>query len=155
MPAKLKKEDFLSRINPRSISGCHIWQGAVQADGYGIITFQSKFWLSHRLAWTLAYGAIPSGMCVCHKCDTPACCNPQHLFLGTHAENMADMKQKGRRLKINSGDKNGRAKVSAETVAEIRALYSSGGWRQVDLASKFGLSQGAVSAITRNKSWVS
>ena len=130
-----------------------MWAKATQKDGYGILTFQGKGWLANRLAWTLANGAIPADSCVCHTCDTPACCNPAHLFLGSHSENMADMKTKGRRKSINAGSFNGRAKLNEAQASDIRSLYATGDWRQVDLAEKFGCSQTIVSLIIRNVNW--
>jgi hypothetical protein len=71
-------------------TGCHLWNGT-RKGGYGQIAS-----CAHRLAWELANGPIPKGMQVLHRCDEPRCCNPDHLFLGTQAENMADMSRKGR-----------------------------------------------------------
>ena len=63
---------------------------------YGMISVKGKSWPAHRLSWTLAYGPIPEGMCVCHHCDNPPCVRPDHLFLGTRADNNRDRDQKGR-----------------------------------------------------------
>lgn len=81
-------------------SGCLEWTGAKKRYGYGTISDLSgsgrKNLPTHRLAWELTYGPIPDGLFICHRCDNPPCCNPDHLFLGTHTENMADMRSKGR-----------------------------------------------------------
>lgn len=77
--------------------GCHEWRGARRAGGYGAVSVavrQTDY--AHRVAWQLAFGPIPDGMFVCHRCDNPPCCNPEHLFLGTNADNMRDMVAKGR-----------------------------------------------------------
>jgi hypothetical protein len=79
---------------PDPLSGCHIWHGPRVNGGYGHIRFHAEKWLAHRLAWTLKHGPIPAGMILCHRCDERRCCNPDHLFLGTRGDNMADLKAK-------------------------------------------------------------
>lgn len=152
MPKKLTPDDFWNRVSAADANGCMNWVSFMHKDGYGALSYQSRYWLAHRLAWNLAKGQIPDGYCVCHTCDNRACCNPDHLFLGTHADNMHDMRDKGRRKGINTGTGNGRAKLTDEQVSDIRASYTDGA-RQVDLASKFSVSQAMVSAIIRKANW--
>ena len=76
--------------------GCRLWFGAGEQDGYGVIYYEGRTQNAHRVAWQLAHGAIPEGLQVLHECDTPACINVKHLFLGTAADNMADKMKKGR-----------------------------------------------------------
>jgi len=91
-------------------NGCIEWTGATNRGangqgGYGKMRVGSKIVLAHRLAWELSNGPIPDGLEVCHKCDVRLCCNPEHLFLGTHRENMHDLKAKGRPQPTNGNER--------------------------------------------------
>lgn len=90
--------------------GCWIWLGAQNREGgYGVVRRDKKLRYCHRFAWELAYGPIPDGAYVLHRCDRPLCVRPDHLFLGTQAENIADARAKGR---LAIGDRNGMSRVS-------------------------------------------
>lgn len=95
----IKDEKFLkrfwSKVN-KTEGGCWEWTGSLQTQGYGNIEIKGKRLLPHRIAYVLHKGEIPQGLSVCHHCDNPKCCNPEHLFLGTAADNMNDASQKGR-----------------------------------------------------------
>ena len=81
-----------SVIDPQT--GCILWMASRNASGYGQVRWQGRLWLTHRAAWMAKHGAIPSGLCVLHRCDVRPCINPGHLFLGTQKDNMADMAAK-------------------------------------------------------------
>lgn len=128
--------------------GCWIWKGTKTNKGYGKTT-KSK--LVHRLSWEAFKGKIPLLMNVLHHCDEPACCNPEHLFLGSQKENVQDMCQKGRKVSC-VGSKNGMSKLSEFDVIEIRKL-SSIGITNRSISEKYGLCESEISQILYGKKW--
>lgn len=116
---------------------------------YGIVGDGQKTKKAHRVAWELANGrSVPEGMNVLHRCDNPPCCNPAHLFLGTQADNVRDMAQKGRCVVPGiSGQRHYAAKISDKDADYIRASTERG----VDLAARFGLSPSTVCQIRKGQ----
>lgn len=128
---------------PEPNSGCWLWLSAVDKDGYGRIrmrNMRSKFVTASRISWMAYRGPIPDGMHVLHKCDVRSCVNPDHLFLGTHQDNHADMIAKGR---------GHNTKLAVAQVRAIRADSRS----QTAIALGFGISQSLVSSIKARKTW--
>jgi DNA-binding XRE family transcriptional regulator len=133
-------------------AACWTWLAARNKGGYGKFWDGGKLVYARRHAYGLGHGPILGGLCACHKCDNPACCNPDHIFLGTNFDNASDMTKKGRDRKA-SGERNGRAKLAGAQVDEIRAAYAAGGVTQVELGRRFGVRQTAISSIVRGKNW--
>jgi hypothetical protein len=133
-----------------AVGDCLIWSKALRRDGYGNFFVSGRCWLAHRYAWTLLYGDIPAGMQLNHRCHNRACVNPVHLYLGTQAENMADMKEAGRSVgKKGRGEGNHQAKLTEETVRAIRASTAS----HAALSRELGVSSTLVCAIRQRKVW--
>lgn len=166
-----------SRFWPRvDLSGdCWLWTGGLRGK-YGHIDDMS----THRLAYLLVCGPIPDGLCVLHACDVPICVNPGHLFLGTKGDNNRDRARKGRsatgdmsglRLhpdRVARGDRNGMrvhpeavqrgerhklARLTLESVREIKRRYRDGGVSQPDLAREYGVSQATIWKVLHRKAW--
>ena len=105
--------------------------------------------LAHRVAWAIEHGD-PGEMCVLHRCDIPRCCNVDHLWLGTHADNRADCVAKGR---SSRGESNGNAKLTEPEVLEIRAICALGELTQTQIGAMFCVSKQLVSDIVTRKIW--
>lgn len=135
-------------------SGCWLWQAAKDERGYGRFGVGSHgARLAHRVSWELVNGPLPHGMWVLHRCDTPSCVNPNHMFLGTHEDNMEDMAAKGRGRKNHpTGERAYRAKLTLEQAQEIRRLRASG-MTQIAVAQQFGIHRGTVQEITKGRTY--
>ena len=129
---------------------CWNFTGSLR-NGYGLIWNNGKHDSVHRVMYKYHVGEIPDRMFVLHHCDSPSCCNPDHLFIGNHQDNMKDRAAKGRSA---SGVENGRSKINKEIADQIRVVYSSGNISQRKLAKKFGVGKSIVSLIVRGESWI-
>ena len=176
----MNQERFSRYVNK---SECWEWMGARLSVGYGIFQWKTETRsitrTAHRCAYELAYGPIPNGMMVLHRCDNRACVRPDHLYLGTHRQNMRDMvtreraatgERNAKRLypertprgdahharqhpeKLARGAANGNAKYTPEIAAAIRSRRKSGA-KLREIAEEFGVPIGTVHQITSGKTW--
>lgn len=134
----------------RSENGCWAWLSYKDPFGYGRLNVGGKPVLASRISYLLHYGDIPDGLFVLHRCDNPSCVNPGHLFLGTQADNVADMETKGRSRKRSlSGEQHHRSKVTNAIVRAIRRSPAS----DADMAAKYQISRATVHSIRHRKTW--
>lgn len=149
--ASTVEKKFWAKVNKRNDDDCWSWSGSVLPGGYGILFYKDKKpqFRANRLAWFFAYGDIPEGIFVCHKCDNPNCVNPKHLFLGTPKDNTIDAVSKGRLNNYihESGDKATRSKIKDNDVLAI--LASKEPVRNV--MAKYGIAESTVSQIRSGK----
>jgi hypothetical protein len=132
--------------------GCWIWTGFVPADpGYGRIWKNGRNEGAHRISYEIAYGPIPDGMSVCHRCDNRACVRPDHLFAGTQVDNIRDCVAKGRN-RPPRGTRQGRSKLTESDVREIRSRAARGETNE-QIAADFSISGPQVGRIHRRESW--
>lgn len=136
----------LAHYSATAPTGCRIWTGAIGGSGYGVLRWQSLNHSVHRLAWEDRNGPIPEGLQVCHKCDVRTCVNPDHLFLGTPADNITDKTIKGRQAK---GEGHGMRMLTAAQVLSIRADARMG----TVIAAQYGVTPTTISMIKRRKTW--
>lgn len=141
-----RRDPFLGSID--ITPGCWLWIGPKDGCGYGKLGRK----LAHRVSWERHNGPLASPkVYVCHSCDTPACVNPTHLFLGSQRDNMADMRLKGRANKP-IGESNPRATLTEERVRAIR-IQRDGGIRLKHIAAEFGTTISTVYNISKRKTW--
>ena len=144
----------MEKVKKTGKNGCWSWTGNVNPKGYGTIKrgYNENNIVAHRASWEVHRGPIPDGMLVLHKCDNPPCTNPDHLFLGTHQDNMDDMVTKERQSKL-TGENHGRAKLTEKEVLEIRDLYGFHHYERNELALKFNISYATIGDIIHFRSW--
>lgn len=156
MPKKIT--ETLAHLHENSMpepnSGCWLWLLSVDGKGHGKMSGSHRTRSAHRVSWRLHRGPIPAGICVCHKCDVRSCVNPDHLFLGTHQDNVLDMIAKGRAPKRCGGNGlfGGRRGFGRITISEdrVRGIRAATGLLR-EIAAKFDVSITAASRIRLGK----
>jgi hypothetical protein len=167
-------EQFIAKVEP-STEGCWTWTASVTTTvrpsgyrcPYGQLRRAGRLLLAHRVSWELHAGPVPEGMRVLHRCDNPRCVRPDHLFLGTQADNVADARAKGW-LRTATGDRHGSrthperrprgerskaARLDEDRVREIRALAARGGLSQRAIARRFGVGRSTVRGVVARRVW--
>jgi hypothetical protein len=151
-------ERFWSRVDKRGPDECWPWTGSRSPRGYGWYYHLGKNHHAHRVAWMLTVGGIAPGLCVCHFCDNPPCCNPSHLWEGTVGQNNKDRAAKGRTVRPERdetavayvrGEHHGRAKLTPEDVIAIRNSPGP----LMALARKYGVSKRAIVHVRKRQTW--
>lgn len=145
-----KRHSFWARVNIGSGEECWEWQGGKYHFGHGATTLRGRPAKAHRVAWELSRGPLPAGAYLLHKCDNPPCCNPAHLFVGTQADNMADMVKKKRH---SHGEKRTLAKLTDERVRDMRFLAETLPVSRRALAAAFGVSPKCVTLVLARQAW--
>lgn len=152
-------ERFWAKVN--QTSGCWEWTGSRNPKGYGQIQRGGRgggLVLTHRLSWEIHNGSIPDSLFVLHKCDNPACVRPDHLWIGSKAENTADMMAKGRHKtappkRLLRGEDHPNARLTNDIVSAIRERCASGELSQSEAGRVYGLTSGSVNRIVKRLRW--
>lgn len=149
-------DEFFVRVEPELNTGCWLWSGAPGAGGYGTSKYAGRNQKAHRVSWALHHGEMPPPeVKVCHGCDTPACVNPAHLWLGSQQDNIADMVAKGRNRAptVRLGTKNPTSVLDEEQVWAIRQMLRLSMFGVNEIARGYGVSPMTISRISNWQTW--
>jgi len=143
---------FWAGVGKAGPNDCWPWKRKARTRwGYGVIYMGGKYRNTHRVAFMLKGNAIPARRFVCHRCDNPPCCNPKHLFLGTHRVNQNDMARKDRSC---HGTRNGRARLTEKRAMRLRLDYDTGQYSIQDVADLYGISKATAFEVIRGWTWI-
>jgi hypothetical protein len=156
---------FWSRVDKSGgPDACWTWTGFRDEDGYGRLRFETEQ-IAHGIAYLLSIGPVPDGLCVCHSCDNPPCCNPAHLWLGTNQDNTHDRHIKGRTCRGDNhiqhlhpemafrGSQHGMAILTENQVTEIRGMIFGPQNRRRQVAETYGVTEATIKAIRAGRIW--
>jgi HNH endonuclease len=154
-PIEERLRNYVEKPGPPQVSTpCRIWQGTVNKDGYGVLSWDNdgeRYSRVHRITWVIHFGPIPNGLWVLHHCDCPGCINPDHLYLGDAQSNMDAKMERGRNVNV-TGEDHGCSKFSWKDVSLIRYFLNQG-WSCTRLAERYGVTRSAIELIRDWKSW--
>ena len=149
-------ERYLAKVDRRGPDDCWPWTGKVQEHGYGVFWDGTREVRAHRWGHEALVGPIPEGQIIRHRCDVRVCQNPAHWQLGTQADNVRDMIERGRKVVTPMrGEANGNARLTVAQVQEIRLRYAQGGETYYTLGAEFGITPTAVGHIIQRRKWAS
>ena len=133
---------------------CWEWKGAIDAYGYGVLSYNGKTLKAHRASYEIHYAEPLNELHCLHKCDNRKCVNPLHLFPGTNLDNVRDKVKKGRcYVRNQKGENNGASKLSDTQVLKIRELYKSGKYTTLKLGEMYNVNRSTISYVINNKTY--
>lgn len=141
-------ERFWSKVQRGASHECWPWTASVNARGYGTFGFEGRTQSAHRVAYKLSRGEI-TGSAVCHTCDNKLCCNPDHLYDGSDADNVRDAVERGQHPR---GERHGRAKLTEDDIRAMRRAYNDGVFIK-DLADQYGVSDVTAGRVVHRRIW--
>lgn len=150
-------ERFWEKVDRWNGDGCWLWTAARNASGYGVFAFNvgaNDIRLAHRVAYELVRGPIPPGRIICHACDNPSCCRPEHLFEGSNQDNTDDLMAKGRYVprRHAEGEAHAGAKLRRAIVLDARASHAAGE-TFVSIARRHAVGVSAIRRAVRGETW--
>jgi len=152
-PTRPIMQRFWEKVDIGHPDDCWEWQATRRRGGYGGFAVTSnEIEQAHRVAYSMSKGPIPDGLLVCHSCDNPPCCNPDHLWLGTNQDNTRDAIEKGRMMYVGrgqTGEQNCNSRLREQDVFEIRASRRSSRY----LANRYGVGIKMIQSIIRGDRW--